>query len=166
MPKSACVVPVLRHCDTTVTGGAEGAWPALVRDAARGELRRRYDGATSDVFTPALYARPRFDFFRHRDYIFPVLRDFVRASGLAEVQVTVLTPFPGTPLYARLKHENRLLKGKFWNRCTLFDVNYRPAGMTVEDLEQGMRWLFSELYSGAESSNRLRSFAQNVIRHK
>lgn len=29
----------------------------------------------------------------HTSEIFPILRDFVRSSGLAEVQITVLTPF-------------------------------------------------------------------------
>ena len=58
----------------------------------------------------------------------------VRSSGLAEVQVTVLTPFPSTPLYARLRRDGRLLTERFWVRCTLFDVNFRPARMTVEEL--------------------------------
>ena len=33
---------------------------------------------------------------------FPAVRDFVADSGLCEVQITVMTPFPGTPLYASL----------------------------------------------------------------
>jgi hypothetical protein len=43
--------------------------------------------------------------------------DFVRASGLAEVQCTVLTPFPGTPRYAGLRREGRLLVERFWYRA-------------------------------------------------
>ncbi len=96
----------------------------------------------------------------HTPDIFPAVRDFVRASGLAEVQLTVMTPFPGTPLYDRLRRERRLLSERFWDRCTLFDVNYQPAGMTVEELEQGMRWLFRELYSRHETGKRERSFAR------
>lgn len=313
----------LEHCDAVVTGGAEGAWPALVRDAARGQLRRRYDGATDGVFSPALYARPRFDLLRRRAYnrvtvqtsrgcprrcefcaaspliaarfnqkpvalvldeiraareffahpffefaddntfldkawgreflralvpekirwftetdasiaddpalcdllaaagcrqlligfesprpgdlegidparwkqriapqasrvvdalqsrgvsvngcfivgldahtpdIFQIIRDFVRASGLAEVQVTVRTPFPGTPLYARLRREGRLLSERFWSCCTLFDVNFRPARMTVEELEGGLRWLFGELYSKDATGVRTRAFIES-----
>jgi len=96
----------------------------------------------------------------HTPDIFPVVRDFVRASGLAEVQVTVLTPFPGSPLYERLRREGRLLAERFWDRCTLFDVNYRPALMTVEELEQGLRWLFGELYSLPATAQRQRSFVK------
>jgi radical SAM superfamily enzyme YgiQ (UPF0313 family) len=96
----------------------------------------------------------------HTADIFPVIRDFVRSSGLAEVQVTVQTPFPGTPLYRRLRKEGRLLSERFWHRCTLFDVNFRPARMSVEELEGGMRWLFEELYAKEEAAGRTRSFVQ------
>jgi len=74
--------------------------------------------------------------------VFERVRDFVDESGLIEVQVTVQTPFPGTPLYARLAAEGRLLQERFWDRCTLFDVNYQPTHMTVGELEAGMLWLF------------------------
>jgi radical SAM superfamily enzyme YgiQ (UPF0313 family) len=94
----------------------------------------------------------------HTPEVFPLVRDFVRESGLAEVQCTVLTPFPGTPLHARLKREGRLLAEEFWPGCTLFDVNYRPAQMSVGELEAGMRWLFSELYSGPETARRKRGW--------
>ncbi len=79
--------------------------------------------------------------------IFGEIRDFVREAGLLEVQITCLTPFPGTRLYQRLEREGRLLSRRFWDRCTLFDVNFRPKNMSVEELEAGLRWLFRELYS-------------------
>src|SRR5690242_15759169 len=37
--------------------------------------------------------------------VFDEVLEFVRASGLYEVQITFMTPFPGTPLYERLKQE-------------------------------------------------------------
>ena len=46
----------------------------------------------------------------HTPDVFERVRDFVRASGLLEVQVTVQTPFPNTPLYHRLKREGRLVR--------------------------------------------------------
>lgn len=100
----------------------------------------------------------------HTPDIFPTLLDFVRTSGLAEVQFTVLTPFPGTPLYHRLQRERRLLADRFWDRCTLFDVNYRPARMSVEELESGLRWLFKNSYSEEETSRRMRSFVRQSRR--
>ena len=41
--------------------------------------------------------------------VFEAVERFVRESGLFDVQITVMTAFPGTPLYARLKAEGRLL---------------------------------------------------------
>jgi radical SAM superfamily enzyme YgiQ (UPF0313 family) len=90
--------------------------------------------------------------------VFAEILAFVRTSGLAEVQYTVLTPFPGTPLYARLRREGRLLRERFWDRCTLFDVNFVPRRMTVEELETGLRWLFRETYAREATEARIESF--------
>jgi radical SAM superfamily enzyme YgiQ (UPF0313 family) len=79
--------------------------------------------------------------------VFEATRDFILETSLLESQVTVWTPFPGTRLYDRLRREGRLLKDEYWDRCTLFDVTFRPKRMSVEELESGMRWLFGELYN-------------------
>lgn len=317
MPEEAA-----QHADSIVVGGAEGAWPDLVADFRKGQMKPRYDGLQKDVFKPANYVHPRFDLLEGRDYnrvtvqtsrgcpincefcaaslritssfqqkpvecviaelkaateatrnpfvefaddntfinrkwgkdlmramaplglrwftetdisvaddpellslmkdagckqiliglespkrqslsgldphdwkarkadryleaidkiqsngisvngcfvlgldshdtsIFEELRDFISQSRLLETQLTVLTPFPGTPLYRRLKQEDRLLKDRFWDRCTLFDVNYRPKRMTVEELETGIKWLFSEVYTEAEFARRKRNYME------
>lgn len=99
-------------------------------------------------------------FDSHTTDVFPEALEFVRSSGLEEVQFTVLTPFPNTPLYHRLKREGRLLKEKFWENCTLFDVNYQPAKMSVEELEKGLRWIFSKTYTAEETKKRQQKFAR------
>ena len=87
--------------------------------------------------------------------------DFVRESGLHEVQVTVLTPFPGTPFYERLRAEGRLLEEEAWDLCTLFDVNFRPNGMTVQELEENFVGLVKTLYGESEvRERRKRAFRQ------
>ena len=98
----------------------------------------------------------------HTPDIFPRLKEFIDSSGLLEVQITVQTPFPGTPLYERMKRDGALLKERFWERCTLFDVNYRPARMSVDELEAGMRWLFGELYNEREYVRRKRQYMEIV----
>ena len=92
--------------------------------------------------------------------VFEEIASFVKRTGLLESQVTVLTPFPGTRLYDRLKTEGRLLQDKYWDRCTLFDVNFVPRHMSVEELEGGMRWLFEQLYSDTELQRRRRHFIE------
>jgi radical SAM superfamily enzyme YgiQ (UPF0313 family) len=93
---------------------------------------------------------------------FQSVADFVRESGLHEVQVTVMTPFPGTPLYDRLEKSGRLLRKDAWELCTLFDVNFRPDGMTVEALERDFRVLVSELYSEPETARRRKAFQRQL----
>jgi len=83
----------------------------------------------------------------HTPEIFDQVYDFVRDSGLYEVQVTILTPFPGTPLYDRLMREGRILQPGAWDRCTLFDVNYRPSHMSPTDLAEGFRDLVQRVYA-------------------
>jgi radical SAM superfamily enzyme YgiQ (UPF0313 family) len=94
--------------------------------------------------------------------IFEEIRDFIQESRLLEAQVTVLTPYPGTPLFKRLKSEGRLLKDEFWDRCTMFDINFRPKNMTVEELEQGLIWLFKEIYNEKEFLQRKRHYMDIV----
>jgi radical SAM superfamily enzyme YgiQ (UPF0313 family) len=98
----------------------------------------------------------------HGPDVFEHVRDFVARSGLLEVQVTVQTPFPGTPLFERLRREGRLLAERHWDKCTLFDVTYQPRHMSVEELEAGMRWLFSELYNAEEFTQRKRRYMEIV----
>ncbi|MBC7806772.1 MAG: radical SAM protein [Akkermansiaceae bacterium] len=93
---------------------------------------------------------------------FASVLDFVRQSGLYEVQITVQTPFPGTPLYTRLREEGRLINDTAWETCTLFDVNFQPTHMTVAALEKNFRALMGELYTQTARRDRRRRFRQTV----
>ena len=86
--------------------------------------------------------------------------NFVRESGLYEVQITILTPFPGTPLYDRLKKAGRLLREDAWESCTLFDVNFKPTHMSVSELESGFRDLAEKLYSADVTKERREHYRQ------
>ncbi|MEI8288087.1 MAG: radical SAM protein [Verrucomicrobiota bacterium] len=100
------------------------------------------DGDTRDVFADVL--------------------EFVRDSGLYEVQVTFMTAFPGTPLYARLKKEGRILRDRAWELCTLFDINFLPKNMSVADLQAGFLGLVKELYSAEETRSRRAGFKRRL----
>ncbi len=94
----------------------------------------------------------------HTTDIFDQVYEFVRDTGLHEVQVTILTPFPGTPLYDRLANEGRLLEPRNWKKCTLFDVNYQPKRMSIEQLTIGFRNLVGRLYSDEFTRERKSKF--------
>jgi len=93
---------------------------------------------------------------------FEQVRDFVIDSGLYEVQITIQTAFPGTPLFNRLRREGRFLDETAWELCTLFDVNFRPREMTVTQLEDNFLWLAKELYSAEATRARRRAFFRKL----
>jgi len=93
---------------------------------------------------------------------FEQIARFVEESGLYEVQITLLTPFPGTPLYDRLASEGRLLHPGDWQRCTLFDLNFRPDSMSAEALEGGLRNLMRTIYSESQVGARREGFRRRL----
>lgn len=93
---------------------------------------------------------------------FEEIFEFVRQSGLYDMQITVQTAFPGTPLYARLKQEGRILRDEAWEMCTLFDVNFQPAKMSVGELEAGLRDLIGRVYDDGFTDARRAGFRRNV----
>jgi radical SAM superfamily enzyme YgiQ (UPF0313 family) len=90
--------------------------------------------------------------------VFDEVREFIDRSRLLEIQITVLTPFPGTRLYQRLGEEGRLLYPGAWDRCTLFDINFRPRGMSVEELENGVMRLWRDTWSPESVMRRKRDY--------
>jgi radical SAM superfamily enzyme YgiQ (UPF0313 family) len=100
----------------------------------------------------------------HGPEVFENVYDFVVDTELFDVQITLQTPFPGTPLEERLRRENRLLHDGQWQRCTLFDVNYRPMGMSAEELRAGFRQLVERLYSQDLTKWRRENFNRKYLR--
>ena len=94
--------------------------------------------------------------------VFDEVFRFVKDSGLYEVQITLLTPFPGTPLYRRLQQEGRLIRERAWEMCTLFDINVTPKNMTVAELQSGFVNLAQRLYSAEETGERRRKFKSRL----
>ncbi len=90
--------------------------------------------------------------------VFDLIPRFVEETALYDVQVTIQTAFPGTPLYRRLGAAGRLIEPRNWQKCTLFDVNFRPVHMTAERLEEKFRDLVSELYNPEAVMRRHRRF--------
>ena len=94
--------------------------------------------------------------------VFDAVARFVDETDPFDVQITVLTPFPGTPLYARLLAEGRILEPGAWEKATLFDVNHQPADMTVAELEEGLVELGRYIYSQECTDRRRAGFKRQV----
>lgn len=100
----------------------------------------------------------------HTPEIFDAVYEFACESELYDVQITVQTPFPGTPLYTRLKTAGRLLHDGEWNRCTLFDINFLPDPMSVEELRTGFYNLARRLYADQISRRRRDHFNRKCLK--
>jgi len=82
------------------------------------------------------------------------LGEFVVDSPLADVQLTIQTPFPGTRLYTRLKREKRLRTDSPWSRYSLFDVVYEPDMMPADELALAFCELVKTIFSCSQSARR------------
>ena len=89
-----------------------------------------------------------------------MLYHFVEDSGLHEVQITIQTAFPGTPLFKRLEDENRIIERNAWEKRTLFDINYIPSMMTTDELSDGFKRLGVNLYNDEFTAQRRRHYKE------
>src|SRR5262249_57410457 len=71
---------------------------------------------------------------------------WVNRMGLCGAIFRILTPYPGTRLFAQLKAEGRLLTTN-WTAYSGEHVVYRPAKMSVEELYWGQKWLKRQFYA-------------------
>lgn len=64
-----------------------------------------------------------------------------RQLGVDIIQITNLTPLPGTGLYDRLGREGRLIATDYprdWERYTFIETVFRPKRMTAQRLDESM----------------------------
>jgi radical SAM superfamily enzyme YgiQ (UPF0313 family) len=62
------------------------------------------------------------------------------------LELNILTPYPGTPLFERLEKDERLLT-RDWSRYNQVDIVFQPKNMTIEELREGTRKVAKEFYS-------------------
>lgn len=91
------------------------------------------------------------------------LAECIESSPLAEVQLTLLTPFPGTALYRRMRREGRLLSDRGWSHYTLFDVTTRPDELSVTELETRFKELMARVF-GRDANARRKQIRREVWR--
>jgi radical SAM superfamily enzyme YgiQ (UPF0313 family) len=77
---------------------------------------------------------------------FENLAEFVVRSKIDVVDISILTPYPGTVLYEKMKAQRRLLQDKWWLKYYADEVVFRPKLMTREELYQGRISTLREIY--------------------
>jgi radical SAM superfamily enzyme YgiQ (UPF0313 family) len=85
-----------------------------------------FDGDTPNIFDDTLHA--------------------INEWGLEMAEFHILTPFPGTALYKRLKQEDRILTEN-WSKYTTTNVVFEPKNMSVNELYEGTKRIAKKFYS-------------------
>jgi len=72
--------------------------------------------------------------------------EWIEAARLECATFHILTPYPGTPLFAEMEAAGRLLH-RDWRFYDTSNVVFRPARMTPEELVDGYGWCYRRLFS-------------------
>lgn len=71
--------------------------------------------------------------------------DWAVDQGITTATFHIMTPYPGTQLYARMEREGRIVT-RDWNLFDTRHVVYRPARLRPEVLKEGYDWAYREFY--------------------
>jgi radical SAM superfamily enzyme YgiQ (UPF0313 family) len=82
--------------------------------------------------------------------------DFIDSSNIDIPRFTICTPFPGTPYFERLEQQNRILT-KNWTLYDAQHVVFKPALMSVDELQEGHIHCWEKAYSLGSVIKRLAS---------
>jgi len=77
--------------------------------------------------------------------VFQHMLRFLNKNGIDGLQLNILTPLPGTPLYTDMDKTGRMMT-KDWNYYDFRHVVFTPSRMTAEQLQNGADWVYREFY--------------------
>jgi radical SAM superfamily enzyme YgiQ (UPF0313 family) len=83
--------------------------------------------------------------------------------GLDESSFSIITPYPGTRLFDRLKKEKRITNYD-WSNYAEGKVNIKPKMMTAEELLEGITRIANDFYSVKSSLKRSFNFHTNPFK--
>jgi radical SAM superfamily enzyme YgiQ (UPF0313 family) len=113
----------------------------------RGNIGRDYLAAVQRLHAAGIAVYTGFVFGADGDTpdVFPRTLDFLLEANVDCLQATRLTPFPGTPLFAEMDQQGRILD-RDWRHYDFGHVVYEPRHMSRETLDQGVAWVQSQFY--------------------
>ena len=78
--------------------------------------------------------------------VFKDTMSFIKDLKIDLADFCILTPFPGTPIFNKLKNQKRLIT-EDWKDYYLRNVVFKPKNMTKKELTDGVKNMYSEFYS-------------------
>ncbi len=77
--------------------------------------------------------------------VFERTLQFLQKAHIDSVQINILTPLPGTPLFADMDRAGRMTD-RDWSHYDYRHVVFQPARMTAGELQAGADWLYAQFY--------------------
>jgi radical SAM superfamily enzyme YgiQ (UPF0313 family)/anti-anti-sigma regulatory factor len=96
------------------------------------------------------------------DSVFPTTIEFLERNRVELTLFNILTPVPGTRLYASLEQEGRIIDHD-WSRYDGRHVVFQPKKMSPETLRDGFFWAFHRLYSTKSVLTRVHRRSQRLV---
>jgi radical SAM superfamily enzyme YgiQ (UPF0313 family) len=128
--------------------GFESLSPANLRQGNKGQnLGRDYRAVTRRLDDLGIKINGSFVFGLDADDpdVFRRTVDWAIESGITTATFHILTPYPGTALYARMQAEGRIRTDN-WDLYDTRHVVYQTRGLSEEQLEAGYWWAYEEFY--------------------
>jgi radical SAM superfamily enzyme YgiQ (UPF0313 family) len=128
--------------------GFESLSPANLRQSNKGQnLGRDYRAVVRRLDDLGVKINGSFVFGLDEDGpdVFRRTVDWAVESGITTATFHILTPYPGTALYARMEAAGRIRTDN-WNLYDTRHVVYRTRGLSEEQLEAGYWWAYEEFY--------------------
>lgn len=140
--------------------GLETLSPDNLREANKGHnLNRDYGEAIRRLHGNGVMMNASFVFGMDEDdsSVFARTVEWAVRQGIETATFHIMTPYPGTALYAKMREQGRLLHSD-WERYDTRQAVFRPAKMTPQVLEDGYWRAYRDFYSW-------RSIGRNAMAH-
>lgn len=108
----------------------------------------QYEKAVEEIHSRGIMINGSFVFGLDGDTVqtFRATLDWIVRNRIETVTSHILTPYPGTVLYDRMREQGRLLTDDL-SLYNTAHVVYRPKNMTTEELYEGYLWMYRQIYS-------------------
>ncbi len=133
--------------------GLESADPEELEAMGKSlNLKREYERAFRAIHRHGIAVLGAFIFGSDAETEASMVRktDYIQKAAIDVVQTTVLTPLPGTRLFAQYEREGRLTRTDFpvdWDRYDMGELTYTPARMEGEAFHRMLGRCWKRIYS-------------------
>jgi radical SAM superfamily enzyme YgiQ (UPF0313 family) len=92
--------------------------------------------------------------------------DWAIDNGVTTATFHILTPYPGTPLFAKMEAAGRITT-RDWDLYDTRHVVYQTRGLSAEELKAGYDWAYKEFYrwSSIVRASRNHATRRHCLKH-